>query len=92
MAAAATPTTGMKCDESGTFLVIIFTMIFPTDKSYFSTKDMRDPSFVYEYTATFGDFAGMTVLGGFAKIIEGIERMVCTRQISSPNNLIEKIR
>ena len=42
----------------------------------YSTKDMRDPACVYEYTATFGQFAGASLTGGFAKIVEGIERMV----------------
>jgi len=41
----------------------------------YSTKDMRDPALVYEYTATFGPYAGKTLKGGFAKIVEGIERM-----------------
>jgi hypothetical protein len=38
---------------------------------------MRDPNTVYEYTGTFGPYAGKTVKGGFAKIIEGVERLVC---------------
>lgn len=43
----------------------------------YSTKDMRDSKFVYEYTATFGPYAGKTLKGGFAKMVEAIERMVC---------------
>jgi glutamine synthetase len=42
----------------------------------FSTKDMRDPACTYEYTGTFGPYAGKTLRGGFAKIIEGVERLV----------------
>ena len=43
----------------------------------FSTKDMRDPKISFEYTGTFGPYAGVTLKGGFAKIVEGIERLVC---------------
>ena len=43
----------------------------------YSTKDMRDPNITYEYTSTFGPYAGTTLKGGFAKIVEGIERLVC---------------
>jgi glutamine synthetase len=45
----------------------------------FSTKDMRDPACVYEYTGTFGPYQGKTLKGGFAKMVEGIERMVCSK-------------
>jgi len=41
----------------------------------FSTLAMRDPKTVYEYTGTFGPYAGKTIKGGFAKIIEGVERL-----------------
>lgn len=41
----------------------------------FSTLAMRDPNTVYEYTGTFGPYAEKTVRGGFAKIIEGVERL-----------------
>jgi len=41
----------------------------------YSTADMRDKACTYEYTATTGEFAGKTVKGGFAKIIEAIERL-----------------
>lgn len=43
----------------------------------FSTADMRDPESTYTYTGTFGPYAGKTLKGGFAKIIEGVERLVC---------------
>ena len=41
----------------------------------YSTVDMRNPGLSYEYTAKTGPYAGQTVKGGFAKIIEAIERM-----------------
>eukprot|EP00042_Codosiga_hollandica_P047652 m.520362 g.520362 ORF g.520362 m.520362 type:complete len:433 (-) comp57495_c0_seq1:110-1408(-) len=41
----------------------------------FSTLAMRSADTVYEYTATFGKYAGKTFKGGFAKIIEGVERL-----------------
>jgi hypothetical protein len=37
---------------------------------------MRDSKSTFEYTASTGDFAGKTLKGGFAKIIEAIERLV----------------
>lgn len=43
--------------------------------SNFSTKDMRDPALVFEYKPTSGPYAGKTLTGGFAKIIEGCDRM-----------------
>jgi glutamine synthetase len=43
----------------------------------YSTKDMRDPNMQFEYTGTFGPYSGVTLKGGFAKMVEGIERLVC---------------
>ena len=43
----------------------------------YSTKDMRDPNIKFEYTGTFGPYSGVALKGGFAKMVEGIERLVC---------------
>ena len=37
---------------------------------------MRDPKLDYSYTPTTGEFAGKPLKGGFAKIVEAIERLV----------------
>lgn len=42
----------------------------------FSTKEMRDPKLEYSYTATQGVWAGRKLKGGFAAIIEAVEKLV----------------
>jgi glutamine synthetase len=42
----------------------------------FSTKDMRDPEFKYHYVAQQGEWAGRELSGGFAAIIEAVEKLV----------------
>jgi glutamine synthetase len=41
----------------------------------YSTAPMRDPDCVYEYRPSFAPYSGATLKGGFAKIVEAIERM-----------------
>ena len=41
----------------------------------FSTKDMRDPSLVFAYTPAQGPYANTPLTGGFAKIIEALEKL-----------------
>lgn len=41
----------------------------------YSTKDMRDPKLDYGYTPSQGPYEGKALKGGFAKIIEAIEKL-----------------
>lgn len=41
----------------------------------FSSKDFRDPALAFEYTPSTGPYAGKLLKGGFAKMIEALERM-----------------
>lgn len=41
----------------------------------FSTAEMRSAACTYKYTPKTGDFAGKELSGGFAKIVEAIERL-----------------
>jgi len=41
----------------------------------YSTADMRSPATQYSYTPTTGEFAGKELKGGFAKMVEAIERL-----------------
>jgi glutamine synthetase len=41
----------------------------------FSTKDFRAPDFKFSYTPTNGPYAGQTLSGAFAKMIESLEKM-----------------
>eukprot|EP00051_Salpingoeca_urceolata_P026329 m.476909 g.476909 ORF g.476909 m.476909 type:complete len:395 (+) comp20694_c0_seq1:65-1249(+) len=41
----------------------------------FSTADMRNPKMKYEYTPESGPYAGKKLTGGFAKIVEGCDKI-----------------
>ena len=41
----------------------------------FSTKDMRDPALAFTFTPAQGPYAGQELKGGFAKIIEALEKL-----------------
>jgi len=40
-----------------------------------STLNMRDPKHSYSFTPTSGPFSGQTLKGGFARIVEAVEKM-----------------